>query len=363
MAKTIVKFAPRGEENFYDEVKQKVEAYFQNNKLQTHGNRKMIIKTVCMIALYVVPYAFIVSGALSSSLFLFYGAWFLMGLGLIGFGVAVMHDSNHSSYSANKNVNKFLAGIIDWMGASSANWRIQHNILHHTYTNISGLDEDIEGGKLLRLSPNKPLKKFHRFQHLYAWPVYCIMTLYWVTVKDYLQFIRYEKEGLLKKEKLTLSKALWQLTFYKVIYIAYIIVLPILFSGFAWYHVLGGFVVLHAVAGLLMGCIFQPAHVIEGSDFAKPSDERKMENSWAVHQVLNTTNFCPTSTITSWFIGGLNYQIEHHLFPQVCHVHYPKISKIVQETAEEHGLPYNVEPTFLSAIWKHGIMLKKLGSA
>jgi linoleoyl-CoA desaturase len=88
-----------------------------------------------------------------------------------------------------------------------------------------------------------------------------------------------------------------------------------------------------------------------------------MEDSWAVHQLLNTTNFSPGSKVTAWFIGGLNYQIEHHLFPQICHIHYPKISAIVAETAREYNLPYNVQKTFIHAIWEHGRMLKVLGKS
>ena len=316
-----------------------------------------------MISLYFVPYLVIVSGLSSFSLVAFYGLWVLMGLGIVGIGTSVMHDSNHGAYAENKTVNNLLGGLLNLLGGYSANWRIQHNILHHTYTNIEGLDEDIDPGPAIRMSPDKPWYSYHRYQHIYAWVLYATMNLFWITTKDYKSLVRYEKEGLLIKEKKTLRRALTELTILKVIYVAYIVVLPIMFSGFAWYHIVGGLVIMHLLAGFGLACIFQPAHVIGTSDYAQPDDERKMENNWAVHQVMNTADFAPDNKLVSWFIGGLNFQIEHHLFPQVCHVHYPAIAKIVRQVAEEHGIPYQVMPTFRNALYEHGKMLYRLGQS
>ncbi len=359
--KQLVKFAPKGQDSFYDAVKARVEHYFESNNISEYANRKMKIKTAAMLSMYFVPYVLIVTSLMSSHLILFYLSWFVMGIGLVGIGTSVMHDCNHGSYSTNKHINNLLGGVLNILGGYSRNWKIQHNILHHTYTNLDGLDEDIEAGVLLRMSPQKPWYKFHRFQHLYAWFLYLLMNLFWVTVKDYRMLFRYEKDGMLKKQKISLKQALLELSGYKVLYIAYMIVLPLLFSGVSWYHVVIGFVGMHMIAGLALACIFQPAHVMETSTFPEPTNERKIEENWAVHQLLNTTNFCPNSTITSWFIGGLNYQIEHHLFPHVCHVHYPKLSPIVASVAKEYNLPYNVQRTFMQAIIEHGKMLRNLG--
>lgn len=359
--KLIVKFAAKGQDSFYDTVKLRVEEYFRANNLKKTANRKMKIKTAVMLSLYFVPLIVILAGLTSPSLVLFYGAWILMGLGIVGIGTSVMHDSNHGSYSNNKTVNSIFGNILNFIGGYAPNWRIQHNVLHHTYTNLDGLDEDIEAGFMLRMSPNKPRKKFHRFQHIYAWFLYMLMNLFWITAKDYRQIVKYAKEDLLRKEKLTLRKAVIELSLLKVLYFTYILALPIMFSGFEWYHVVGGFVIMHMIAGLSLALIFQPAHVMETSSFPDPPPTRKMEDTWAVHQLLNTTNFGTGSTVTGWFIGGLNFQIEHHLFPQICHIHYPKIAPIVEQVAKEFNLPYNVQPTFAHAIFEHGRMLKILG--
>lgn len=359
--KQIVKFAPKGKDSFYDEVKARVAEYFHTNNISPYSNATMYVKTTVMLSMYFLPYIVIVTGIASVSLWLFYPLWVLMGLGIVGIGCSVMHDSNHGAYTENKSINSFLGGMLNILGGYAVNWRIQHNILHHTYTNIHGLDEDIEAGAGLRMTPEKPLYKYHRFQHIYAWPLYCLMNLYWIVAKDYKLIFKYHKNNLLIKEKRTLRGALIELSLLKVLYVAYMIVLPFMFSGVAWYHVVAGIVIMHIIAGFSLAVIFQPAHVVETSDYSKPDDERKMENNWAVHQVLNTADFAQDNKLVSWFIGGLNFQIEHHLFPHVCHVHYPEIAKIVEDVATDFGIKYQVMPTFSSAIIAHGKMLKKLG--
>ena len=360
--KPFVKFAPKGTPSFYDTVKEEVAAYFEGKQLSELGNRKMYIKTAVMLALYFVPLAVIISGLGSVSLWLFYALWLVMGVGIVGLGVGVMHDSNHGAYSGSKRLNNMLGNVLNVIGGFSLNWKIQHNILHHTYTNLAGLDEDIEAGGLLRMSPHKEYSSFHKYQHLYALPLYSIMNLYWISAKDYLMLFRYDRHDLLRKQKTTLVKAVTQLSLLKVFYFTYIILAPMLFAGVAWYHVLFGFIAMHVVAGLALALIFQPAHVMETSEFPEMAPGKKMENSWAVHQILNTANFSPNSVVTSWFLGGLNYQIEHHLFPHICHVHYPALSGIVKRVAAQYNLPYQVQPTFAKAILEHLNMLRKLGN-
>jgi linoleoyl-CoA desaturase len=185
-----------------------------------------------------------------------------------------------------------------------------------------------------------------------------------MTAKDYLQVIRFKKHDLLIKQNVSLKQAILRITGYKLFYYSYIIVLPILFSGMPWYLIIAGFLLMHFTAGLFLSCIFQPAHIMETSPFALPVNtdgKHHMENSWAVHEVVNTTNFAPDNRILTWFVGGLNFQIEHHLFTGICHVHYKKLAPIVQSTMAEFGLPYHVQPTFLRALAEHAKMLKKLG--
>jgi len=360
----IVRFAPKGKDSFYDAVVERVMAYFEIHHLSIYANAEMWVKTIAMLLLYFVPYILIVTGVASASLWLFFACWFMMGWGMSGIGTAVMHDANHGTYSPHKKVNEFMSYILEIIGGYTVNWRIQHNVLHHTYTNVSGLDEDIDTMGFLRLSPRQPKRSYHRYQHIYAWFFYMIMTLFWMTAKDYLSIIRYRQHDLLVKQNVSFKKALLLITAYKLFYYAYIIVLPILFSGVSWYLVVAGFLLMHFTAGIFLSCIFQPSHIMETSGFAAPVDtdgKRRMEDTWAVHEVVNTTNFAPDNRILSWFAGGLNFQIEHHLFTSICHVHYRKIAPIVKSAAKEFDIPYHVQPTFLKAILEHVRMLKKLG--
>jgi len=361
-----VRFTSNEENSFFDVVQHRVSEYFSSRKITPYANTAMWAKTVIMLLIYFVPYGIMVTGLAAGNLLFFYGLWVMMGIGMIGIGTSVMHDANHGAYSAHKNINDFISYILEILGGYRLTWRIQHNILHHTYTNITGLDEDIDSIKLLRFSPRQEWRWYHRYQYIYIWFFYSIMTLYWMTLKDYMQLLSYHKHDLLKKQKLTLGQGIVWVTLYKLFYYGYVMVLPILFSGVPWYMVVSGFLLMHFVAGLTLSCIFQPSHVMETSLYALPVDvdgRKQMEDSWVEHQLKNTTNFSPRSKIFSWFIGGLNYQIDHHLFPHICHVHYPKLSPIVKATAQEFNLPYTVESTFFKALALHFNMLKVLGKS
>ena len=359
-----VRFAPKIEGGFFTTVTAKVNAYFETNRISPYANTQMWLKTIVMLLLYFVPYCLMVAGSAAGSPMLFFGCWFLMGWGMIGIGTSVMHDANHGTYSPRKKINNAIGFILEIIGGYTVTWKIQHNVLHHTYTNIAGLDEDIDSIKLLRFSPRQPQYWFHRYQYIYAWFFYVIMTLYWMTVKDYRQVIRYKQHDLLVKQRVTLKQAVLRITGYKLFYYSYIFALPILFSGMPWYMVIVGFLIMHFTAGLILSSIFQPAHIVSTSEFALPVEidgQMKMEETWAIHEVANTSNFAPNNRLLTWFIGGLNFQIEHHLFTGVCHVHYKKLATIVQSATSSFGIPYHSKPTFRSALLEHLRMLKQLG--
>ncbi|MCB9065936.1 MAG: acyl-CoA desaturase [Chitinophagales bacterium] len=321
----------------------------------------MVLKTVLILSMYLAPYALMVSGVFAHNVWLFLSTWVLMGFGMVGVGCSIMHDSNHGSYSNNKTLNKLLGKVIVLVGGYHVTWKIQHNILHHTYTNIEGLDHDIDAGVFLRFSPNSKHLGMHKFQHIYGWLLYGLLTLQWATIKDFKQIYNYHKLDLLKKERKTLAGAMFEVAIYKVFYYTAMFIIPIFVIGVAWQWVLIGFIIMHFIAGLSLSAIFQLAHVMEECEFPNPDDNMKMQNNWAVHQLLTTANFSPKSKIMSWFIGGLNRQIEHHLFPHICHVHYKQIAPIVKQTALEHNLPYHEQDTFVDALVHHGSMLKKMG--
>jgi len=355
-----VKFNKNNQPDFFRTVNKRVNQYFRDTNQTRYGNLNMVIKSIFMVSLYFVPFLLIVTNVVTTG----WGniaMWALMGLGMSGIGLSVMHDANHGSYSSNQNVNSFVGLILNFIGGYHVNWKIQHNVLHHSFTNIQGLDDDISKNNTLRLSPHQEKKPIYKYQVFYAPLLYSILSLYWFLGKDIEQTIKYGKENLVQEQGKTILRASIEIFISKMIYLSLFIITPIVLATVPWWTTLLGFLLMHAISGLLLALVFQCAHVLEETDFFLPAESGSMENSWAIHQMRTTANFAHDNRILSWCIGGLNYQVEHHLFPNICHVHYRDISKIVKQTAEEFNVPYNNHPTFIGALKSHFTVLNKLG--
>lgn len=360
MSTKTVRFNINDQPEFFKELRKRVNAYFKDNNISKYGNLTMKVKTAIMLSLYFVPLIIMLTNVITSP-WVFMLMWVIMGIGMSGIGLSVMHDAIHGAYSKNKKVNKLMGYCIHFIGGYRMNWQIQHNVLHHSFTNVEGMDEDIELG-IIRLSPSQERKFMHRFQAFYAPFLYALMTVYWSLGKDFDQILRYQRKELLEPNGLTLRKALTEIIFNKIWYFTLLIVLPILLTDMSWWLIVLGYLVMHFICGLTLALIFQSAHVIEETKFYKPDENGSVENNWAIHQMNTTANFANGSTFFSWFIGGLNFQIEHHLFPHICHVHYKKISKIVRETANEFNVPYHHHKTFAKAVHSHFSLLNQLGT-
>ena len=351
---------PRQETNqFFAVLRQRVNQYFQEKNISKNGNTHMVVKTIAMLSIYFVPYALILTGWLPGWAMLLLAM--VMGVGMSGIGFSVMHDSNHGSYSKNSIVNRILGHTMELLGGSSFTWKMQHNLLHHTYTNVYELDEDIDDKPILRLSPYGKWKKIHRYQHWYAFLLYSLATLGWVTDKDFVQLIRYNRQGLTEKSGHRPGIEWARLIAGKLVYFGYTLVIPFMVLDAPWWGILLGFVLMHMVSGVLITTVFQLAHVVEGPSHHEPEPSGVMENTWAIHQLLTTANFARKNRLITWFVGGLNFQVEHHLFPHICHVHYKHLSEIVRKTAKEFNLPYHDHPTFWKAVASHVRTLKLFG--
>jgi linoleoyl-CoA desaturase len=353
-----LKFVSNNRSSFTATLRKNVNDYFKEKNISTKGNGKMFFKSIAMLSLYFSPFVLMLIFPFSG--WVFFLLSFVMGIGMAGIGMSVMHDAVHGSFSNKNWLNKIFGSSIYFIGGNIFTWRVQHNILHHTYTNIDGFDEDIEPKGSLRLTKHSPLKKIHRFQYIYAFFLYCFMSLS-RTFRDLDQLIKYNKAGITRQLGSTPRKEILLLLVTKIAYLGTIFVLPLLFSGFSWWIIILGFLVMHATAGLFMAIVFQMAHVVEEVDHPLPNAKGDIENEWTIHELETTANFGRKNGWFSWMIGGLNFQVEHHLFPNICHVHYPAISPIVERTAKEFGLPYNVNRTFFTAVGSHVRVLKALG--
>ncbi len=344
------------EKQFAVALRKNVNDYFKENHLSTKANISMVLKTIILVSLYIVPYIIILTIPMSSLIAL--GLVVLMGIGIAGVGMGVMHDACHGSYSKKHLVNNLLGGTLYLLGSNVLNWKIQHNVLHHTYTNISGLDEDINEKGPIRLAEQSPLKWYHRYQFMYAFVFYGLMTIAKL-INDFTNLFNYHKKGLVKSQNKKLINEFIKMVFRKAAYLLIVLGLPLWLTDFKWYQILVGFFIMHWVASIILSFVFQMAHVVEGAE--QPVLEEELNTDWHVHQLKTTSDFARNNKLLGWYVGGLNFQIEHHLFPNICHVHYSKIAPIVERTAKEFGIPYNLKSSFGNAFMSHIERLKVLG--
>jgi linoleoyl-CoA desaturase len=227
---------------------------------------------------------------------------------------------------------------------------------------VNEYDEDINSKGPIRLAEHSELKAIHKYQYIHAFFFYGLMTLL-KTYNDFPQLMKYNKLGLTKGQNLNPVVEFAKMIFRKVLYLVLIIGLPLQYTDYSIWSVLLGFFIMHWVAGFILALIFQMAHVVEGADQPMPDSEGNLENEFAVHQLLTTSDFARNNVFITWFVGGLNFQIEHHLFPHICHVHYKNLSYIVEQTAKDFNLSYNLKATFGDALRSHVQRLKELGRA
>ncbi|MGB0849781.1 MAG: fatty acid desaturase family protein [Bacteroidia bacterium] len=345
---------------FSRELRANVEKYFRESKISKFATPSLKVKAAVLLVSYFGAYVAILTLGLSAWWALALCAF--MGLAKAGIGMGLMHDANHGSFSKNKTVNKIFGHTADILGVSSNNWINQHNRLHHTYTNIHGHDEDVDGKGLFRFTQDAPRKKMHRFQHIYWAIFYGFLTLGWFFA-DFTKYGEYRKKGLNKAEGKAVVKEYGEMIFFKILFLAYTIVIPALVLDFALWQVLIGFFVVEFVSGWILAVIFSLAHVVDKFDMSNHDKfNGTSDDEWTVHQIHNTFDFAVKNKALTWYCGGLNYQVIHHLFPNVSHAHYPKLYDIVKSTAKKHGINYQEFDTFREALMSHLVFLRKLGS-
>ncbi len=355
---TTIKFSRKDSTKFFKTLNRRVNDYFKENNIKRTGNWKLYGKAIFMLVLLLAPLALILTIELPTWAQIF--GMFLTGVGMAGVGMNVMHDANHESFSSRKWVNKLMGSTIYILAGNDYNWKVQHNVLHHTYTNIQGHDEDIDAGRIIRFSKHTKWLKIHKFQKYYSFFLYGLLTLNWAVTTDFKQSYQYLKRKL-SYGKFPNPATQWtKLIIGKIVYYTLWVVLP-LSIGFAWYEVLIGFFIMHYTAGIILSVVFQLAHVMPNTEMPAPDKLGNIKNTWAIHQLYTTSNFAPKNWLVKFFTGGLNHQVEHHLFSHISHIHYDKLAKIVKHTAQEFSLPYNEYKTMTKAVMEHYRQLNVLG--
>ncbi len=349
-----VKFA--GGDEFLVVLRERVDEFFSSTGQRRRDCAEMYVKTAAIALWVIVSYVLLVVWAttwwqallLSTSL----------GLAMAGVGFNIQHDGGHAAYSNRKWVNNLMAMALDLLGGSSYIWKRTHNLVHHSFTNITGHDGDIDLSPLGRLSPHQKRFAFHRLQHMYLWVLYGFVTFKWQFFDD-IRGVVTERIG---KTRLPRPRG-WQLVVFvcgKLLFVSLAFVVPLLLHP--WYVVLSFFFAASFVQGLMLSVVFQLAHCVQEADFPMPRDGTgRMENAWAVHQVETTVDFARRSRLVTWYTGSLNHQIEHHLFPQICHVNYPAISELMEGTCRDFGVRYSAHETLWGAVGAHYRWLRQMG--
>tara|TARA_B100000780_G_scaffold86812_1_gene59689 strand:+ start:10325 stop:11419 length:1095 start_codon:yes stop_codon:yes gene_type:complete len=355
-----LRFSKKDSKRFFITLNKRVNDHFKNLNIAKTGNWKLYIKTLIMFSLFISPYFLILFTDFDSWIKI--GLCVIMGIGMAGVGMNVMHDGNHGSFSKKNWINKLMGSSIYILAGNVHNWKVQHNMLHHTYTNIHGHDEDLEAGRIIRFSKHSKWSPLHRFQHIYSVFLYGLLTINWSITTDIKQTRKYLKRKITYRKKLQPLRQWLILILTKLLYFGIWIIIPIIFLDLEWWKILLGFFVMHYTAGLILSLVFQLAHIIEDTQMPLPDkDTGTMKNTWAIHQLFTTVNFATNNNFINWFTGGLNHQIEHHIFPHISHIHYTGIAKIVKKTAKEFNLPYIEYKNTRRALLSHFKYLKEMG--
>jgi len=354
-----IKF-PKDQTKFFSTLMKRINLHFEEKNISKNANIWMVLKTLTILVVLIGSFSLLLTNRFVNNLPITFLLWGITGFFGALAAVNIGHDAIHGSYSSKPWVNKLLSHSFNFMGASAYLWSIMHNKAHHMHTNVDEYDEDLETLPIIRFSPFQKYMKVHKYQQWYAFLFYGLASISWVFLKDYKKFFAEDIGGMKNNHP---KKEYFLLFFYKAIYYTLFIILPFALIDLSWPVILGGFLFMHYVEGLTLALIFMLAHLVEKAQFPMPDTTGSMENSWAIHQMYTTANFARKSPLAFFICGGLNFQVEHHLFANICHIHYPSISEIVKETAEEFGVPYLDSPSFGSALASHFRFMKVMGAS
>ena len=345
-----------GSNDFQIELRRRVDEFFQRTGRPTRDCPQMYLKTAVILLGFALSYALLVF--VVDTWFLALPLAVLLGLTTAAIGFNIMHDGGHGAYSRHPRINRLMAMSLDLIGGSSYLWHWKHGVFHHTYPNVSGQDADIDLGWFGRLAPHQPHRAHQRLQHWYIWPLYGVLAVKWHLYDDFHDMLT-GRIGRLRFPR-PAGRELAILLGGKIAFFGLAFGIPMLVHP-PWV-VVAYYGVTAFVLGMALSIVFQLAHCVETAAFPMPAaGTLRLERPWAVHQVETTVDFLRRSRVASWLLGGLNFQIEHHLFPRICHVNYPALSQLVEETCREHGIRHTSHRTMRRALRSHVRWLRHLG--
>ena len=346
-----------GSNDFHRELRRRVDAFFADSGKSPRDCWQMYLKTAVIGLWFAGAYGLLVFWASTWWQALPLTLLLAGAVGAIGFNV--MHDGGHKAYSDRQWVNNAMAMSLDLVGGSSYIWRWKHSVFHHAYVNIQDYDSDVDLGAIARLSPHQPHRFLQRWQHWYIWALYGVMTIRWQLYGDFRDLVA----GNIGVQQFPRpqGRSLLTLIAGKLVFLTLAFGIPLFFHSF--WIVAVFYAIAMAVVGILLSVVFQLAHCVEEAEFKGVPTDGEVDSAWAIHQIESSVNFARRNRFAAWMLGGLNFQIEHHLFPRVCHIHYPAISKLVKATCAEFGVRYREHSSFFSGVASHFRWLRRMGQA
>lgn len=349
---------PSGNRVVYQQLSQQVNQYFRDSNTHKTGNRTLYRKAAIISSAFLLSFLLIFIAPSSWS----WLAWMAHGIATALVGFNIMHDGAHESFSRSKKVNRLAALTFNLIGSNRFYWAQKHNRNHHTFTNVDELDEDIDAFGLFRMSPRQPRLFFHRWQHLYAWFLYPLTSLFWFFVLDYKAYFTRRIASRAFSHSMSIADHV-EFWCSKALYIGLYLMLPATLLG--WENTITGFLIMHAALGFLFAVVFQLAHVVDKAEFPAPQQggdkDGEMADEWAVHQLRTTVDFATENRLVTWALGGLNFQLEHHLFPRISHIHYPELNRMLRSTSVANRM--RSYPTVWQALTGHYNHLKNMGKS
>lgn len=341
----------------YKDIKERINNYFEAAGKSRKADHVLYIKMLFFSLLPITGYIILLTVGVKS-LPAVYAGYLIFTIGLTLFVITVAHDASHHALLNSRSGNNILSYSWNFLGISKCLWEIKHHYSHHTYTNIPHKDVDISESPLIRFSPFYPYRAYYKYQYLYAPFLYFLFGIFITYVKDFIMFFNknFKSHG---RDKLP-RHFFVQLLFTKLLFLLISFIIPLMVLPFPFWKILAIYLFSLALSGSLILLVLIVPHINEDAALYEPDYSIKKQNDWALLQIRTTVDSSVNSRLINWLTGGLNTHLAHHLFPNICHVHYMQITKIIKQVLSERGIRYKEKNFFLS-LSDHFRFLKLMG--
>ncbi len=346
-----LKYKKGTNDQFFQQLRN--DAYRIVDKLVDKRKEEIVFKAILFPALYIAAWICVL--VWGKNLSILFTAYTLMGILLVLNYLNVIHDAVHYTLFKNRRLNEIWVYFFDLMGANSYIWKTRHVLYHHNYPNVDGWDTDIDQSTLVKIVPQGPSSRFHKYQHIYLPFIYPLFLFNWLLIRDFKDF--FDKKRIVQKRISIHRREYLKLFFFKTFYITYTLVIPKIVLGISWGIILLAFTIMILVASILALLVLLPPHANIEAEFPSPDNNRILPYDWFLHMLKTTNDINGSNWFTRFVLGNFNYHIVHHLFPNIHHSYYPEITERLKLYATNNHLPYRTYP-FLTTLKNHYLLLK-----